>query len=133
LLLIWNGAAPPDEARHWLATHIGVEPEATAEVGILQSEAEQRQALTAARDAVAGRVRRVVLITKGWEPPLLEFMDFLGLVREALGSDASMTVVPLDVSRQRVRADDRDVWSRALARVRDSRVYVMDALAETAS
>jgi len=82
---------------------------------------------------VAGRVRRVVLITKGWEPPLLEFMDFLGLVREALGSDASMTVVPLDVSRQRVRADDRDVWSRALARVRDSRVYVMDALAETAS
>ncbi|HEX7037955.1 MAG TPA: DUF2868 domain-containing protein [Pseudomonadales bacterium] len=126
LLMIWNGAVAADAARDWLARHLGVAPAAVLETGILQSEAERRTRL---RDVGGqeGRIRRVVLVTKGWEPPLLEFVDFLALVREELGADCSITVVPLDVSGTRIRPDDRSVWAHALARARDPRLYVMEA------
>ena len=133
VLLIWNRAATPDVARAWLAANLGVEPEASAELGILQRDAERRDVLAALRQSVTGRVRRVVLVTKGWEPPLLEFMDFLGQVREALGGQTTVTVVPLDVAGEAVKAAERDVWARALARVRDPRLYVIDATGETPS
>ncbi len=130
VLLVWNAAAEVAVADRWLADNLGARASAHAEVGILQPEETRRGALAAARAAVDGPVRRVVLVTKGWEPPLLEFMDFLGLVREELGGEPSITVVPLDVSGRAVEAADREVWARALARVRDPRLYVMDAVAE---
>jgi hypothetical protein len=127
MLMVWNGAVTPEGARRWLSTSLGVDTASVVEVGILQREEEQRRRLQSARDALQARVRRVVLVTKGWEPPLLEFMDFLGLVREELGSDCSVTVVPLDVTGAGVSAADRDVWARALARLRDPRLYVLEA------
>ncbi|MEQ8860550.1 MAG: DUF2868 domain-containing protein [Pseudomonadales bacterium] len=130
VLLVWNAAADRGTARRWLADHLGASAEASADVGILQREDAQRGTLADVRQALDGPVRRVVLVTKGWEPPLLEFMDFLGLVREAFGGEATITVVPLNVSASAVEADDRDVWARALARVRDPRLYVLDAVAE---
>lgn len=126
VLLIWNGAASADRAQAWLAGQLGVSAAATADVGILQSVAERREALA----AVAGSgVQRLALVTKGWEPPLLEFMDFLGLVRETFGPGPSITVIPLDVDGEAVRSPDRDVWARALGRLSDPRLYVMPALA----
>src|SRR5690606_15594519 len=104
LLMIWNGAVAPMDARRWLCGNLGAETAAVAELGILQSEEEQRRRLEAARAALNGRVRRVVLMTKGWEPPLLEFVDFLGLLREELGGDCSITVVPVNVAGTGVRA-----------------------------
>lgn len=130
VLLIWNGAATPAVARAWLAATLGVEPAASGEVGILQGEAERRDALLEVRQSVAGSVRRVVVVTKGWEPPLLEFMDFIAQARETLGGEATVTVVPLDVAGRSVRAAERDVWARALARARDPKLYVIDATGE---
>jgi hypothetical protein len=132
VMLIWNGATAAETAGHWLVATLGVQAAGHAELSILQREAEQRAALGRLRESVAEPVRRTMLITKGWEPPLLEFMDFLTLVREELGNDGSITVVPLDVSGRRVLPKERDVWARALARVRDPRLYVMDAVGETA-
>ncbi len=129
LLTVWNQALSPEDARRWLADHLSVQAVTVAELGILQSDDERRRRLEAARDAVAGPVKRVVLITKGWEPPLLEFMDFLGMLREELGVQCSVTVVPVDVAGGRVRAEDRDVWARALGRLRDPRLYVLQAAA----
>lgn len=129
LLMVWNRALEPDAARQWLSEQHGVRAPAVAELGILQNEPQQRAGLARAREALDGRVRRVILVTKGWEPPLLEFMDFLGLVHDELGDECSITVVPVDVSGTTVRSDERRVWSRALARLKDSRLYVQEALA----
>jgi hypothetical protein len=126
-MLLWNAAADSGTARAWLADHLGVQPAAEASLGILQDESRQRALLDGLADALRGRLRRVLIITKGWEPPLLEFNDFLGLVREVLGGDCSITVVPLALDGGRVDARDRDVWARALARVRDPRLYVQEA------
>jgi hypothetical protein len=127
MLMIWNGALTQERARDWLAANLGVDSRAVVETGILQSEDEQRRRVEQARRDLNGRVRRVVLVTKGWEPPLLEFVDFLGLLREELGGDCSVTVVPVDVAGTAVRAAERSVWSHALARVRDPRLYVLEA------
>jgi hypothetical protein len=81
-----------------------------------------------ARDASAAHVQRALVLTRGWEPPLLEFNDFLGLVRESLGGDVSLTVVPVDVTGSRVDPGDRAVWAQALGRLRDPRLYVQDPL-----
>jgi hypothetical protein len=126
VLMIWNGAVAPDGARRWLTTNLGVDTATVTELGILQSEEVQRRLLHSARDRLDDRVRRVVLLTKGWEPPLLEFMDFLGLLREELGNECSITLVPVDVTGSGVGADERDVWARALARLRDPRLYVLE-------
>ncbi|MFU8817650.1 MAG: DUF2868 domain-containing protein, partial [Pseudomonadales bacterium] len=127
VLMIWNRAVSADRARAWLVEAMGVEPAAHAELGILQSEDQQRAILAALQQQVKPAVRRVLVVTKGWEPPLLEFMDFLGLVRETLSGEASVTVVPLALSGDQVHDDEREVWARALARLRDPRLYVMEA------
>ena len=126
LLVIWNQAAAPAVARNWLAQHLGLACGAVLELGILQPEAARRGQLAAA--AAAAGYRRVVVVTKGWEPPLLEFSDFLAEVREALGAACSVTVVPLALGGGRVEADERDVWARALARNGDGRLYVAEAV-----
>lgn len=127
VLMIWNQAVPPDRARAWLMQAMGVDAAVVLELGILQGEDEQRSLLSAARREVKPAVRRVIVVTKGWEPPLLEFMDFLALVRETLSGEGSITVVPLALSGDEVHGAERDVWARALARLRDPRLYVMEA------
>jgi hypothetical protein len=126
ILMIWNRAVTAEQARAWLAAHLGVAAAAVLDLGILQSAAEQRALLEAARQRLES-VRRVILVTKGWEPPLLEFIDFIALVREAFGADCSISVVPLAVSGVDVHPPERDVWARALAKVRDPRLYVQEA------
>ncbi len=127
LLIIWNQAVSADGARAWVGAALGVQPAATLDLGVLQSPAEQRQILRAVREELAGPPRRLIVVTKGWEPPLLEFVDFLELVREELG-EASITVAPLGVGGESVESGQRDIWARTLARVRDPRLYVMEAV-----
>jgi hypothetical protein len=128
ILMIWNRAVTAEQARSWLATHLGVAASAPLDLGILQSATEQRTLLAAALRQV-DPVQRVILLTKGWEPPLLEFADFLALVRESLGAECSISVVPMSVSGSEVHRAEREVWARALAKLRDPRLYVMEATA----
>ena len=72
-------------------------------------------------------VRRLVIFTKGWEPPLLEFADFLSLVRDRLGAGVSISLAPVDVIGIAIHEQNREVWARALARLGDSRLYVVAA------
>jgi hypothetical protein len=130
LLVIWNRALPAAAAEQWLADRLGLRAAALLETGALASGSEQRAAVAEllSRPRVAGADHRLVVLTRGWEPPLLEFADFLGLLRELAGTSPSLTVVPIDVSGTRVDAGDRAVWASTLARLRDPRLYVQEAL-----
>ena len=90
---------------------------------MLQNLAER----TAELQAIDKDVRRIVIITKGWEPPLLEFSDCVELIRQNVAADASLMVVPLDVSGVEVIAAHRDIWAQALTNVDDARLYVVAA------
>jgi hypothetical protein len=92
------------------------------------AEWESAQAQREHLRALAASDHRVVILTKGWEPPLLAFLDFISLIREELGHDVVLVVVPLDTTRTEVRPEDREVWSNALARLDDANLLVASAV-----
>ena len=121
--LVWNDAVGTAAATDWLSAHHSAQLAQPIQLSVLQDLAER----TAALQAIDKDVRRIVIFTKGWEPPLLEFSDFLELIRENVAADVSLMVVPLDVSGVKVQAAERDIWARALTNVDDARLYVVDA------
>jgi hypothetical protein len=122
-VIVWNDAAAEVGMSDWFARQFGIQSGKPLAFGVLQGEPDQRHLLEQIDDSV----RRLVIIVKGWEPPLLEFSDFLYLVRDKLGSEVSITLVPLDVTGTTVLKDERDVWAGMLARQQDPRLYVVEA------
>lgn len=67
---------------------------------------------------------KLVVFTKGWEPPVLEFNDLLAFIRERLGARASIVVAPLGLAGQVVSTTDLAIWRSAIASFGDPRAYV---------
>jgi hypothetical protein len=65
-----------------------------------------------------------VLFTPAWEPPLLEFLDFVTALRRRIGSAASIVVLPVPDEPREVTAVERDMWASALAKLGDPHLYV---------
>ncbi|XOV88937.1 MAG: DUF2868 domain-containing protein [Pseudomonadota bacterium] len=59
--------------------------------------------------------QRVIVLTKGWEPPLLAFVDLIEEIRARLADSTDIVVVPLDISLQQVGDADAQTWNQALA------------------
>jgi hypothetical protein len=122
-VVIWNDALSVAGVGEWLRSLLDIAGPRPLALSVLQDAVEQQALLS----ALARDVQRLVIFTKGWEPPMLEFTDFLDLVRELFGPKVSLTVVPVDVTRCEVRYDEREIWAKALARQRDPRLYVVEA------
>ncbi|MCZ6617020.1 MAG: DUF2868 domain-containing protein [Gammaproteobacteria bacterium] len=123
LVMIWNGALPESAANVWLVDRFGIRQTKVLGMGVLQDRGFHLEQL----EGIPHNVRRLVIFTKGWEPPLLEFSDFLDLIREVVGDAASLVLVPIDVTGKQVLESERDVWAQALARRRDSGLYAVAA------
>ncbi len=121
--LIWNDALPAEAAGRWGRAHAGGP---FGQIVALTSRAGQA-GMTSALATLHDAPSRVLIFTKGWEPPLLEFADFLTTLREKLGQSVVITVVPIDTRGDGVNATDRQVWSGFLARHADPRLYVQQA------
>lgn len=78
----------------------------------------------------------ILVAVKSWEPPLLDFMDFLDALREAVGSERLITVTPImfDHKRKFIQADpdDLEVWKKRLQSRGDSRMDFLPLSAEAA-
>lgn len=118
-ILIWNDALETEAARDWL----GGSGTGIVQLAVWQGDAGLKSTL----NGLAGNPERLVIITKGWEPPLLEFQDFLSLVRETVGSDVTLVVAPVGLGGTSIRPLDRAVWAQALGRHQDPRLYVLPA------
>ena len=80
----------------------------------------------------------VVIVVKAWEPPLMEFIDFLDTIREARGGESDMLfVLPVGLDHMdRLGAGtpaQLKVWREKLAVVRDPRLRVAVTLEEVRS
>lgn len=125
VLLVWNEALPVEQAQTFTAQVLMLPAAASYEFSIRDAAVEQTRKFEALRDQL-GDAERLIVITKGWEPPLLEFLDFLAALR-ARCPKVSIAVAPIDVSGSAIVEDDRDVWAKTLARSRDARLYVLAA------
>jgi hypothetical protein len=72
----------------------------------------------------AGDTRTIAIFTPAWEPPLLEFLDFLAALRERVGSAASIIVTPVAEDLEDVSPVERDTWAYAIGRSTDPRLYL---------
>lgn len=117
--VIWNQSVDPAAAGEAVLVRLGFSVSTVLEAGGGALDAE-RKALA----RLADTHEPVVVLVPAWEPPLLEFVDFLGSLRAAIGDSPSIIVVPVTEDGGAVDAIERDNWSRAVGRSGDPRAYV---------
>ena len=119
--IIWGGSIEPDAADAYARRTLGVDLNAIIEAGGGRTLDEDRAALEAIR--VHGATS-VIVFTRAWEPPLLEFLDFASALRSALGDSASIVVSPIAEGTKSVEQSQRETWARAIGRIADPRLYL---------
>jgi hypothetical protein len=72
------------------------------------------------RDSTAG----VAVITKSWEPPLLEFVDFLHSVRARCNRRQAIIVLLWGGRDGGVLERDRETWRATLRQLKDPDLHV---------
>jgi hypothetical protein len=84
---------------------------------------EADQAVVAQLGADRTNTEEIVILVKAWEPPLLEFVDFVRSVRQALGRNRSILVLPVAVNAagqpQAASESQTGVWQRKLTQLGD--------------
>ena len=110
--IIWNGAVDDTAA-----------PALARAAGYVISGPCIAASSVAPRIEVPGGSDRLLILTKGWAPPMLEFHDFLEQLR-ADAPNATLIVVPANLDADGVDTADRDVWAASIAQAPTSRVLV---------
>ena len=119
--VIWSHGIAPGAARDYARGRLGLELTALVEAGGSPELGADREAVDEITAAGAGPL---LVFTPAWEPPLLEFLDFLSALRERAGENVSIVVTPVPEPEQQVSEVERDTWARAIGRLADPRVYV---------
>lgn len=119
--VIWSHALAEAAAPIYARERLGLELTAVIAAGGGRELEEDRAAVEMLR--AAGQ-RVVVIFTPAWEPPLLEFLDFVAALRAALGPGASILVTPVAEDERAPSDVEADVWSRAVGRLADPEVYL---------
>lgn len=118
--VVWSMSLARDALQAFARERLGLELATVVEAGGSRDLAEDRLAI----DAISkGTERTLVVFTPAWEPPLLEFLDFLSALREKVGS-TSIVVTPVAEGLREVTSVERDTWARAVARLADPHVYL---------
>jgi ABC-type cobalt transport system substrate-binding protein len=117
--VIWSQAVDAAQAGEFAGARLGLSLSCVAEAGCGSLEAD-RDALERLRTTRGP----VVVFTPAWEPPLLEFSDFLGALRASIGAGRSIVVVPVGESLHEAAPRDSDNWRLAVGRLGDPHAYV---------
>ena len=112
-IVTWNN--PPGNLS---ATELDEGP-VVCHVDSRQTPQTQHELLRAVGDAGV-----VAVITKSWEPPVLEFFDMLERLQLVLDVDAAIGVRPMGLNGQLPQPRDVEIWRAALARHGDERVFL---------
>ena len=68
----------------------------------------------------------VAVLTKGFEPPLLELDDFLDALRKAIGQQRDIIIVPLDAPGRELPQAHRQRWQHMVENRRDAKLHLAD-------
>ncbi len=68
---------------------------------------------------------KIHIITKAWEPPLLEFHDFIQILRTKFGSEVSISIQPISANNELPDATDVEIWRHSIEKLQDPKVYVI--------
>lgn len=120
----WAGLAmEQDVIQDLLWQQFAVETKALLNAGGSASLHEDQK--TIARLSKTPNNQPIVLLVKSWEPPLLEFLDFVEDLRLAIGPRRILKVVPIGLAdNASATPQDLDIWQNKLATLGDPWVEV---------
>jgi hypothetical protein len=70
-------------------------------------------------------IKKIHIITKAWEPPLLEFHDLIVTLRKRFGSQTIISVQPIAEDKHTPKKIDVEIWRHSLEKLQDPKVYVL--------
>ena len=70
-------------------------------------------------------VENIHIITKAWEPPLLEFHDLIIKLRERFGSRVVISIQPIAADQRAPEPVDVEIWRHSLEKLQDPKVYIL--------
>lgn len=134
-LINWAGInVDKEQFNNVCSRAIGVMVERMLYAGRMSPIDEDQQTINEVSNAATNSA--ILVAVKSWEPPLLDFMDFLDSLRAALGPERLITVAPIMLNHERefISADPRDleVWKKRLQSRGDSRMDFLPLCAEVA-
>lgn len=116
----WSQAGvDKDSINQWLLG-LGVEALSFHDAGGRQSLL-QDEALAAA--LCKNKPPGLAILVKAWEPPMLEFLDFVRLIRQACGAQKAIIILLLG-EKGIVNELDRDTWQITLAQLSDPDLHI---------
>ena len=120
-VVAWDLAGQAELVEGWLTAHLEKRHGSPVFVGGDNELAADEQALGAFS---ADDSTMVLILVKGWEPPLLDCMDMLRSLRARAGNEASLVVVPLRLDVGALETNELDAWHHAVSRLADPGTYV---------
>jgi len=113
----WSAVPATDTA---IGAAFGPAPIHTAGASVSVEE-DRRLAVQLA--AAVDREQAIAILVKAWEPPLMEFIDFLRLLRHTLGDGRSLIVLPIGIGTGSGLKPAEDsqlkIWRRKISPVGD--------------
>jgi hypothetical protein len=118
--IVWSGALPVDDVGRWTERHLRWRVMEAHEAGGRTIAAD-----AAVIDRVAARQPTSVMVyVRAWEAPLLDLQDFIQALRDKVGADCSVILVPVGANGEMATDAQRATWSRWAARTGDAAMYV---------
>lgn len=113
----WSGSAPDE--KQMLAA--GLKSGQQFDAGGRHSPAEDREVAR-----LAGRTEEegIAIIAKSWEPPMLEFVDFIRLLRQHTAPARPLIVMLQPLDGERVSPEQLESWETTVATIADPWLYV---------
>ncbi len=116
----WSGAVDKSELISERISAMGIEAGEFLSAGGARSTSQDRETVASlCRNPRTG----VVVIAKAWEPPLLEFLDFIQLVRAKCDRRQAIIVL-LWGGPSAVSESDRESWQTTLRQLKDPDLHV---------
>jgi hypothetical protein len=119
--VIWGGSIDRQTAGAYARSHLGIALGMVVEAGGDRSLGADREAL---ESITAANGSTLVVFTRAWEPPLLEFLDYLGALRRNLGPRQSIVVVPVPETPGALSPVEFATWAKAVGQLADPHLYV---------
>ena len=119
-LVDWSGACSDENSIIKRLARLGIEVLALHEAGGRRSTQQDGELVAS---LCGHEPEGVCVLVKAWEPPMLEFLDFLRGLRQQCGGKRPIVVLTLGEADD-VSASDRETWQLTLGQLGDPNLHV---------
>ncbi len=119
-LIVWSQACTDKVQMQAWCQQLGIDVQDYLQAGGRNSIAEDSELLSS---LCRTSPDVVVVLVKAWEPPLLEFTDFVQQIRQHCGAKIPIIIL-LSSAMEKVSDSDRDTWHQALNPLADPNLHI---------